>query len=333
MNGRALITGGAGFIGSHLADRFVAEGWSTEVLDDLSSGKRENLSPAVRFHQLDVRSPDAARLVGTGGFDVVIHLAAQMDVRRSVADPRFDADVNIGGTLNLCEAIRLTNGKRPRLVFTSTGGALYGDTARPPHGETTPKDPDSPYGVAKLAVEQYLGYYARIHGLETATVRFANVYGPRQDPHGEAGVVAIFCQRILAERPLTIFGDGMQTRDYVHVRDAVEATYLAATQPLLPAGGVDARAFNVGTGVATSVVDLAETLRRASGRDAPIEFAPKRAGEQLESYLTTTKAKTVLGWRPRVDLEAGLADTFAWFAARDSQPHSPSSLTASQRPS
>ena len=329
MKGRALITGGAGFIGSHLADRFVAEGWSTEVLDDLSSGKRENLSPAVRFHQLDVRSADAALLASTGEFDVVMHLAAQMDVRRSVADPRFDADVNIGGTLNLCEAIRRSHGKRPRVVFSSTGGALYGDTSRPPHGETIAKDPDSPYGVAKLAVEQYLGYYARIHALETATVRYANVYGPRQDPHGEAGVVAIFCQRILADRPLTVFGDGMQIRDYVHVRDVVDATYRAATAPLPPAGGLDGRAFNVGTGVPTSVLDLAETLRRASGRDAPIEFAPHRAGEQLASYLVVDKAKSVLGWLPRVELEEGLVDTFAWFAARHAQP----TLTASQRSS
>ena len=329
MKGRALITGGAGFIGSHLADRFVAEGWSTEVLDDLSSGKRENLSPAVRFHQLDVRSPDAALLASTGGFDVVVHLAAQMDVRRSVADPRFDADVNIGGTLNLCEAVRATKAKRPRIVFSSTGGALYGDTSRPPHDETIGKDPDSPYGVAKLAVEQYLAYYARIHAIEAVTVRYANVYGPRQDPHGEAGVVAIFCQRILSGRPLTVFGDGMQTRDYVHVRDVVDATYLAATAALPPVGGLDARAFNVGTGMPTSVLDLAETLRRASGRDAPIEFAPKRAGEQMASYLVVDKAKSVLGWRPRVALEDGLADTFAWFAARHSQP----TLTASQRSS
>jgi len=319
MKRRALITGGAGFIGSHLADRFVAEGWTTEVLDDLSSGKRENLSPAVRFHQLDVRSPAAARLVSSGGFDVVMHLAAQMDVRRSVADPRFDADVNIGGTLNLCEAIRAAAGKRPRIVFSSTGGALYGDTSRPPHAETIGKDPDSPYGVAKLGAELYLAYYTRVHELDAAAVRFANVYGPRQDPHGEAGVVAIFCQRILADRPLTVFGDGMQTRDYVHVRDVVEAAYRAATQPLPDAGGVDARSFNVGTGVPTSVLDLAETLRRASRREATIEFAPKRAGEQQASFLVVDKAKALLGWQPRIDLETGLADTFAWFATRESQ--------------
>ena len=329
MIGRALITGGAGFIGSHLADRFVAEGWTTEVLDDLSSGKRENLSPAVRFHQLDVRSADAARLVSSGGFDVVMHLAAQMDVRRSVADPRFDADVNIGGTLNLCEAIRASTGKRPRIVFSSTGGALYGDTSRPPHAETTDKDPDSPYGVAKLGAEQYLGYYARIHGLDVAAVRFANVYGPRQDPRGEAGVVAIFCQRILADRPLTVFGDGMQTRDYVHVRDVVDATFRAATQAMPDPGGVDARSFNVGTGVATSVVALAETLRRASKREAPIEFAPKRAGEQQASFLVVDKAKALLAWCPRIDLETGLADTFAWFATRESQ----TPLTTSERQS
>jgi len=252
-----------------------------------------------------------------------------MDVRRSVADPRFDADVNIGGTLNLCEAVRSMSERRPRVVFSSTGGALYGDSSRPPHDETTAQDPDSPYGVAKLAAEKYRGYYARVHSLDIATVRYANVYGPRQDPHGEAGVVAIFCQRILAGRPLTIFGDGTQTRDYVYVRDVVDATYLAATRPMPPIGGIDARAFNVGTGIPTSVVDLADSLLRASGRNAPIEFAPKRAGEQMESYLTANKAESALGWRPRVQLAEGLGDTFAWFAARQSQP----TLTASQRSS
>lgn len=317
MTRRALITGGAGFIGSHVADRFVGEGWSVDIIDDLSSGKRENVPATAALHVLDIRSSEAASLVETGEFDVIVHLAAQMDVRRSVADPRLDASVNVLGTLNLLEALRRTRAAaRTRFVFTSTGGALYGDLATPPNAESTPKEPDSPYGIDKLGAEYFLAYYGRIHGMETATVRFANVYGPRQDPHGEAGVVAIFCQRILDGKPLTVFGDGQQTRDYVHVGDAAEATFTVAMAPLPAPGGIDARAFNVGTGVATPVVLLANTLRDVAGADASIEYAPRRAGEQQHSFLSITKARAVLGWSPRLALRDGLADTFAWFSSR-----------------
>ncbi|HEX8944882.1 MAG TPA: NAD-dependent epimerase/dehydratase family protein [Gemmatimonadaceae bacterium] len=323
MTRRVLITGGAGFIGSHVADRFLTEGWSVEIIDNLSSGKRVNVDPAARLHVLDIRSPDAAELVAYAGFDALIHLAAQMDVRRSVADPLFDASVNIVGTLNLLEAIRQSPSARPRVVFSSTGGAVYGDAAIPPASETTPKEPDSPYAIAKLATEYYLSYYARIHGLDTASVRFGNVYGPRQDPHGEAGVVAIFCGRILDGRSLLVFGDGTQTRDYVHVSDVAEATFAAATAKLPPARRVDERAFNIGTGVGTSVLDLAHTLLAAAGADSPIEFAPKRPGEQQHSFLSVDKARAVLGWSPRVSLEQGLADTYNWFAARRAAAPSP----------
>lgn len=317
MSRRALITGGAGFIGSHVADRFLRDGWSVEVVDDLSNGKRENVSPAAQLHVLDIRSPEAAAIVERGAFDAIMHLAAQMDVRRSVADPQLDASVNVLGTLNLVEALRRTNtAGNTRFIFASTGGALYGDLATPPNAETAPKEPDSPYGVDKLAVEHFLAYYGRVHGLQTATVRFANVYGPRQDPHGEAGVVAIFCQRILEGRPLTVFGDGAQTRDYVHVSDVADAAFRVATTPLPAAGGVDARAFNIGTGVATSVVVLANTLRAVADADVPLEFAPKRPGEQQHSFLAITKARAGLGWSPRVALRDGLADTFGWFSNR-----------------
>jgi UDP-glucose 4-epimerase len=323
MTRRVLITGGAGFIGSHVADRFLANGWSVEIIDNLSSGKRVNVDPAARLHVLDIRSPDAAELVAFAGFDALIHLAAQMDVRRSVADPLFDASVNIVGTLNLLEAIRQSPSARPRVVFSSTGGAVYGDAAIPPASETTPKEPDSPYAIAKLATEYYLSYYARIHGLDTASVRFGNVYGPRQDPHGEAGVVAIFCGRILDGRSLLVFGDGTQTRDYVHVSDVADATFAAATATLPPARRVDERAFNIGTGIGTSVLDLAHTLLAAAGADSPIEFAPKRPGEQQHSFLSVDKARAVLGWSPRVSLERGLADTYNWFAARRAAAPSP----------
>ncbi len=189
----ALVTGGAGFIGSHVAELFLARGYTVEILDNLSSGKREHVDSRARLHEMDVRSAEAARLVTQTPFDVIVHLAAQIDVRKSVADPAADASINVGGTLNLIEALRQSaRGTQTRFVFSSTGGALYGDFVDPPNVENYSKDPESPYGIAKLSAEYYLAYYARVHGMDTAVVRYANVYGPRQDPHGEAGVVAIF---------------------------------------------------------------------------------------------------------------------------------------------
>ncbi len=311
---RVLITGGAGFIGSHVVDRFLADGCDVEVVDDLSSGKVWNLSKRATLHRLDIRSVGAATLIANGRFDVIVHLAAQMDVRKSVANPVFDADVNILGTLNLLEAVR-RSGHSSRVVFTSTGGVLYGTFTTPPNVETFPKDPESPYAISKLAVEYYLAYYGRVHGIDTASLRFGNVYGPRQDPHGEAGVVAIFCNRILDERPLTIFGDGLQTRDYIHVSDVVEAVWITSTNPLPEAERLDARAFNIGTEIGTSVVDVASHLQRAAGSSLPIEFAPARTGEQQESFIAIDKARRVLGWEPRVSLAEGLAVTYEWFAA------------------
>jgi UDP-glucose 4-epimerase len=312
---RVLVTGGAGFIGSHAADALLVEGHGVEILDDLSTGKLENVPDRATLHRLDIRSEDAARLVREGGFDAVVHLAAQMDVRRSVADPLFDADVNVRGTLNLLEAVR-SSSSRPRFVFASTGGAIYGDHTRPPNDETTPKEPDSPYAVSKLAAEHYLAYFARVHGLETLSLRFANVYGPRQDPHGEAGVVAIFCSRLLAGEPLTVFGDGLQTRDYVNVIDVADAIRRALHVRLDGPPRIDARAFNIGTGVATSVLEVASTLQRVSGVDVPIHFAARRPGEQQDSFVRVDRARAELSWTPRVALEEGLGDTFAWFAAR-----------------
>jgi UDP-glucose 4-epimerase len=314
---RVLVTGGAGFIGSHVADRFLERGDRVVVLDDLSSGRRENVPSGAEFHEMDIGSADAARLVRDGGFDVIAHLAAQIDVRRSVEDPVLDARVNILGTLNIAEAVRSSAGsRRTRVVFASTGGALYGDFVTPPNAEYMPKDPDSPYGIAKLSVEHYLAYYGRVHGLNTVVLRFGNVYGPRQDPHGEAGVVAIFCGRLLEGRPLTVFGDGRQTRDYIYVGDVAAAFLTAADASVGPPERLDARAFNVGTGVETSVVDLADMLRRAAGADAPVQFAPKRPGELARSVLAPQKAASVLGWRASMPLERGLAETYAWFAAR-----------------
>ncbi len=311
----ALVTGGAGFIGSHVADRLVAEGFSVTVLDDLSSGREENLPGAARFVKGDITSPDSAALVRDGKFDVICHLAAQIDVRRSMDDPGYDAQRNIVGTLNLMEAVR-TSGHSTRVVFSSTGGALYGDFDPPPSTEAFSKDPEAPYGIAKLAAEYYLAYYARVHKMDTVALRYANVYGPRQDPHGEAGVVAIFCNRIIDNRELRVYGDGEQTRDYVYAGDVAAANFAAATRPMPAAGRLDARAFNIGTGIETSVNTLASTLKTAANSSAPVTHAPARSGELLRSALDARKAREVLGWTPQVSLAQGLANTFQFFAAR-----------------
>jgi len=308
---RALVTGGAGFIGSHVADLFLDKGYEVEIIDDLSSGKRDNLPERAKFHDLSVVSPEAAAVIGGGNFDVIVHLAAQIDVRKSVADPLFDATTNILGTINILEAVK-QSGKKTRVAFTSTGGAIYGDFNTPPNVETYPKDPESPYAISKLSAEYYLAYYGRLHGIDHVAMRFGNVYGPRQDPHGEAGVVAIFCNRILEGKPLTIFGDGLQTRDYVYVGDVAQAVFLGATHEIPKPERVDARAFNVGTGIGTSVVDLAKLLQEAAGSDAEIIFAARRPGEQQESFLDAGKARKLLGWSPQVSLSEGLAKTFAW---------------------
>jgi UDP-glucose 4-epimerase len=315
MAKRALVTGGAGFIGSHVADLYLARGYDVTIVDNLASGSRSNLPESAEFRELDITSPDAAALVRNGGFEVISHLAAQIDVRRSVAEPAYDATVNILGTINLLEAVRAA-AKPSRFIFSSTGGAIYGDFVTPPNREPMPKDPESPYGIAKLSAELYLAAYGRLYGIETVALRYANVYGPRQDPHGEAGVVAIFCGRILDGRPLTVFGAGTQTRDYVYVGDVARANLAAAERPLPPRGPLDARAFNVGTGVETSVVELAAALQRAAESGVPVEHAPARAGELQRSAVDISKAADHLGWRPEVSLEDGLRETFEWFAAR-----------------
>jgi UDP-glucose 4-epimerase len=315
MGRRVLITGGAGFIGSHVADSFLANGDQVTILDNLSSGNREQVPEGAEFHHLDITAPAAAKLVREGRFDVICHLAAQIDVRKSVADPAFDAGVNIGGSLNLLEAVR-TSGVPTRFVFSSTGGAVYGDLVEPPTEECAPKDPQSPYGTAKLSVEYYMGYFARVHGLDVVSLRYANVYGPRQDPLGEAGVVAIFCDRLIDGTPLTVFGDGEQTRDYVYVGDVARANLLAAEASLPPVEGIDSRAFNIGTGIETSVVELARKLKESCGAESPIEHAPPRAGEQRRSAVNVDKAARVLGWRPEKALNEGLGETYRWFVAR-----------------
>ncbi len=306
---RILVTGGAGFIGSHTSDALVARGGcEVAVLDDVSSGKRQQVNPRARFHQADLRDAAAVRrVIGQERPEVVIHLAAQMDVRRSVADPAFDAQVNLVGFLNLMEAGR-QHGLR-RVIFASTGGAIYGEQERFPCDEEHPQRPVSPYGVAKAATEKYLFFYRAQYGIDYVALRYANVYGPRQDPHGEAGVVAIFCGRMLEARPVTIFGDGEQTRDYIFVGDVVRANLAALDASV-------SGAFNVGTGIETSVNQLYAALAAIAGTSRAPEYAPARPGEQRRSVISPARAARELAWSPAVALKDGLAQTLQFFRER-----------------
>jgi UDP-glucose 4-epimerase len=301
---KVLVTGGAGFIGSHVTDVFLDAGHEVWALDDLSSGRRENLRPEVRLVVADIRSPEAARLVESERFEVMSHLAAQMDVRRSVSDPRFDADVNVAGFLNLLEAAR-RSGLR-KVVFSSTGGAIYGDQDVYPAPETHPTRPVSPYGVSKASGELYLGYYRAQYGLKSVALRYANVYGPRQNPHGEAGVVAIFSERLLRGETCVVNGTGEQTRDFVYGPDVARANLLAATRDV-------EGPINIGTGIETDVNRLYALLASAAGTARPAKHAPAKPGEQLRSSVDPTRAAKVLGWRPAVALEEGLRRTVDWF--------------------
>jgi len=310
---KVLVTGGAGFIASHVAEAHLERGDEVVVLDNLSSGKRENVPAGAEFVELDVRDPAAAALIRERRFDLVSLHAAQMDVRVSVNDPRLDASINIDGLLNLLEACR--DSGVGRVHFVSSGGVVYGEPDVRPTPETAPKAPESPYGVSKLTGEQYLYYYLRVHGLEYAALRYSNVFGPRQDPHGEAGVVAIFSTRLLRGTPLTIFGDGEQTRDYVFVGDVVAANLALADATFAPGRSMDDRAFNVGTGEETSVNRLAEVLMSVSGRTVEVMHAEARAGELRHSSLDTGKLRQQ-GWEPRMSLANGLDQTYHWIAHR-----------------
>jgi UDP-glucose 4-epimerase len=304
---RILITGGAGFIGSNVADAFLAAGHTVGVVDDLSTGTKENLDPRVQLWQADIRDPILDSIVGEFRPELISHHAAQMSVTVSVRDPKLDASVNVLGTLNLLEAA-VRHGVR-RVLFASTGGAMYGDQAIPPTPETVFPEPVSPYGVAKLSVERYLHAFRVMHQLEAVALRYANVYGPRQNPHGEAGVVAIFSRAIVEGRSFTINGDGGQTRDYTYVGDIVQANLLAAVLQV----GDRMPILNVGTGVETSVNQMVAILQEAAGRPLVFQHGPAKPGEQRRSALDADLAKRVLGWQPAVDVRTGLARTLAWF--------------------
>ncbi len=305
---KILVTGGAGFIGSHLVDAFIDQGHEVSIIDNLITGRRENINPQATFHELDICDEGVADIFAQNRFDVLVHQAAQMDVRRSVEDPRYDADVNIMGTLNLLQAAAATGVKR--ILFASTGGAIYGEQIEFPAGEEHPAWPESPYGITKLSCERYIHFFAKNNDMSYMLLRYANVYGPRQNPHGEAGVVAIFSKMLLAGQHPVINGDGLQTRDFVYVGDVVRANVLA-----LEHEGSDY--VNIGTGIETNVNDIFRILNEATGAHAEEKHGPAKPGEQMRSVLSYDKAKRVLGWQPEVDLKQGLEETVAFFRELD----------------
>ncbi|MGH3276646.1 MAG: NAD-dependent epimerase/dehydratase family protein [Streptosporangiaceae bacterium] len=303
---RVLVTGGAGFIGSHLTDALLARGDEVTVVDDLSSGRAGRLPQDAVLHKLSITAAGPlAALISDVRPALVCHLAAQIDVRASVAAPAADAQANVVGTVNVLEAARAAGA---RVLFSSTGGALYGKDAPIPSLEDVLPLPESPYGIAKHCAEQYVGLYNRLHGTAHTVLRLSNVYGPRQDPAGESGVIPIFCSRILADERPTIFGDGRQTRDYVYVQDAV-AAFLAAADRGRPG------TWNIGSGAEVSVLELTGVIGAAAGRPVEPAFAPSRPGELLRSALAVQRAERDLGWRPATSLQAGVSTVFRWIEA------------------
>jgi UDP-glucose 4-epimerase len=300
---KIVVTGGAGFIGSHVVDAYLADGHEVFVVDDLSSGKESQVNPKAHFHRLDILDPALPRLFARISLDVLCHHAAQMDVRRSVADPAFDARVNILGLIHLLEACK--GAKIKKVIFASSGGAVYGEQEIFPAAEEHPKRPVSPYGVAKLAGEYYLDYYRQAFAIPYVALRYANVYGPRQNALGEAGVVAIFINALLAGRAPTINGDGRQTRDFVYVGDVVAANLLALKASY-------AGPLNVGTGRETDVVTLCRRLCDQLGSKVEPVHGPAKRGEQRRSSLDSSRAGKELGWQPRISLEEGLEKTVAF---------------------
>ncbi len=302
-----LVTGGAGFIGSHIAEAYCAAGHTVLVVDNLSTGFASNLPSGAEFVRMDIRDPEISSLIEGRRIEVVNHHAAQIDVRASVADPANDLSINVLGTLNLLEA-SIRAGIR-RFIFASSGGAVYGEQEYFPADERHPTAPCSPYGITKLCVEKYLHYYQTVHGLAYTAFRYTNVYGPRQSPHGEAGVVAIFCDKLLAGGEPVINGDGLQTRDYVFVEDVVRANLAA-----LGMEGTDT--LNVCTGRETNVNEIFAQVNRFCGTHAPEKHGPAKAGEQLRSVCTFEKIGARLGWAPRVGIEEGLGRTVDFFKSR-----------------
>jgi len=304
---KVLVTGGAGFIGSHLVDRLIQEGHEVVVVDNLSTGKRRNLNRAARFFKLDIQSWRIERVFRNERPNLVMHLAAQMDVRKSVEDPIFDAQVNVLGTLNVLQQA-IKHGVR-KVVFSSSGGAIYGEQETYPAPESHVTRPLSPYGISKLCGEQYLSYYQRVNGLQVVSLRYANVYGPRQDPDGEAGVVAIFIQKLLNNEQAVVNGNGRQTRDFVYVDDVVEAN-------LAVMGQETQGTYNVGTGEETSINDLLRILVNHTNSTCKEIHGPAKHGEQVRSAIDSSKLRQDLSWDPRTELSEGLKRTIDYFRER-----------------
>lgn len=304
---KILVTGGAGFIGSHIVDAYIALGHEVHIVDNLVTGKLENINPKAKFFEMDISQPEIAELLAAEKYDVINHHAAQMDVRKSVADPAYDLNVNILGSVRLMQA-GVENGLK-KFVFASSGGTVYGEQEYFPADESHPNKPISPYGVAKFSVEKYLYYYHVQYGLPYIAFRYANIYGPRQNPHGEAGVVAIFAERMLKGEPVTINGDGLQTRDYVHVADVVQASVLGLDYQ-------ESGAFNIGMGVESTVVDLFDIINDALNAGYERNFGPAKPGEQRRSVLNAALTKEKLGWDPKWEIKSGLADTVRWFGEK-----------------
>lgn len=297
---KILVTGGAGFIGSHVVDGYVAAGHEVVVVDNLGSGRSVNLNPAAKFYQVDITSPDLAAVFAAERPQLVNHHAAQIDVRQSVADPLFDANVNILGSIRLFELCRQY--QVARVIYISTGGAVYGEPQYLPCDESHPINPICQYGISKHTVEHYLYLYSQLYGLHHLILRYPNVYGPRQDPHGEAGVVAIFTGRMLAHQPVTIFGDGRQERDFLYVGDCVQANLLALSSDRQ---GI----FNLGTGRGTNLLQLFDIMSEITHYPHQPLFAPAKLGETRRIYLTAAKAQQELGWQPSLSLFEGLEQT------------------------
>ena len=307
---RILVTGGAGFIASHVVDALIAAGHDVSIVDDLSTGRRQNINPKARFYEVDIRSPDLAEVIATEQPEVINHHAAQMDVRRSVADPIYDADVNILGTLNLLERAREHDVRK--MIYISTGGAAYGEPKYLPCDEAHPIDPLCPYGATKHTVEHYLFMYRQSYGLDYTVLRYPNVYGPRQDPHGEAGVVAIFAGQMLSGQQVVINGSGEQERDFVYVGDCVRANLLSLSEG-------SGEIYNLGWGIGTSVNDIFAQMKNITGYAQEPVHGPPKLGETFKIYLDAGKAQRELGWEPQVPLREGLAQTVAYFT-EDQEP-------------
>lgn len=304
---KCLVTGGAGFIGSHIVDALFEAGHEVVVVDDLSTGKRANLNPHARFYEMDIRSPELPALFAREKPDVVSHQAAQMDVRRAVREPAFDASVNVIGALNVLESARHSGVQK--ILFASTGGAVYGEPEHVPVEESHPIAPMSPYGLTKYTFEQYLGLYRRLYGMAYVALRYPNVYGPRQDPHGEAGVVAIFTRQMLAGEQPIIFGDGSKSRDYVHVSDVAAATRM------LVAYGDEGSVFNLGFGLEVTDRMIFDAVRDALGVEVEPRFGEVRPGEVSRIALDASRIRAERGWQPTLGYREGIARTVEWYKA------------------